>query len=128
MWKSSAELYADVGSLPDTDQLSTLYALSVFWRKCIFSDGYKASADWASILTFSPAGEKAFTDLSQLLTDLPYPDVMLALFSKFFHHDLFFDHQRTESSKIREIFERELLQERVLLPHRFGRGLYNRFN
>jgi len=128
MWKSSLELDAESRSLPDLQQLATLYALSVFWKQSVFCDGYKASSDWTSILKLSQAGQKVLDGLSPMLDDLPGPDVRLALFSGFYHHDLFFDYQNTDSSRIRELLEKEIFEERVRLPHRFGRTLYDRFN
>ncbi len=85
---------------------------------------------WAPALPLSSraAGQRTLSELSSVLTDLGTADVILALFTKFFHHDLFFDYQESDSTKIREILGRELLQERVRLPHRFGRSLYDRFN
>jgi hypothetical protein len=128
MWKSSEDLGIEIKSLPNLPELNTLYALSKFWKGCVFSGDYRATEEWCSILKFSPAGQETLSELSSVLTDLGTADVRLALFMKFFHHDLFFDYRESDSTKIREILGRELIQERVRLPHRFGRSLYDRFN
>src|SRR6266478_5843731 len=128
MWKSSAELNVEVKSLPNLPKLNRFYGLSFFWKGCVFSGDYKASEEWTSVLKFTSAGEKMFSELSPLLGGLEVAYVTLALFMKFFHHELFFSYEESDSEKVRGILERELFQERVRLPHRFGRALYDRFN
>ncbi|HXN94043.1 MAG TPA: hypothetical protein VN879_06040 [Candidatus Acidoferrales bacterium] len=128
MWKSIEDLDVETRSLPNLPGLNTLYALSRFWKGCVFSGDYRATEEWCSALKFSTAGQETFAELSSVLTGIGTADVTLAFFMKFFHHDLFFDYQESDSTKIREILGRELLQERVRLPHRFGRSLYDRFN
>ena len=128
MWKSSLDAGAHLNALPYASQVCGLYALSVFWRNILYSEDYKASADWNSIVTLTPYGEETLAELRPLLGDIKDEDVLLAYFARFFHHDLFIDSQKTDLTGIRQILERELFQERVRLPYRFGRLLYDRFN
>jgi len=128
MWRSSHELEAELKSLPDLSSLDRLYSLSTFWRYALYPADYVASEEWGSVLKLTKYGEMTLDDLRPSLNGLPQADVLLAYFAKFFHHDLFFDPGSTDSTKIRQILERELLQERIRLAYFFGRVLYDRFN
>jgi hypothetical protein len=130
MWRSAQELEAELKSFPDLSQLNTLYSLSTFWRNAVYPADYRASEDWASVLTLTPYGEKRLNDLRPALTGtgLAQVDILLAYFAVFFHHDLFLDAGETDSTKIRHILEHELLQGQIRLPYRYGRLLYDRFN
>jgi hypothetical protein len=128
MWKSGVELDSELKTLPNLPGLVTLYSLSVFFLNAFYPEGYRASDDWKSVLILSDYGKRSLSNLQPSLSDFPQADVLLALFAKFFHHELFFDFQKVESLNVRQILERELLQERLRLPYRFGRLLYDRFN
>ena len=110
MWKSTLEIDAELKALPDIPQLNTLYSLSTFWRNAVYSDGYTADDEWKSILKLTPYGEAVLSELRSSLAGIAQPDFMLAYFARFFHHDLFFDHQTSDSKRIRQILERELFK------------------
>lgn len=128
MWRSSLELDVELKGIPDVAKLGALFSLSLFWRNCIYSADYRAAEEWASILSLTPHGELALQTLGKDLEGVKRSDIHLGLFSRFYHHDVFIDHSKTDASRIREILERELAQERIKLPHRYGRLLYDRFS
>lgn len=128
MWKSARELNIVLNLLPDASGLQLLYSLATLWRDAVYPTNYAASSDWNSVTVLSSYGESMLNELRPSLSDLPEADVQLAFFGTFFHHELFFDLEKTDSVKIRKLFERELLQGRLRLPSRFGRLLYDRFN
>ena len=130
MWRSSQELEAELKSFPDLSQLDTLHSLSLFWCNAVYPADYRASEDWNSVLMLTPYGENTLDDLRDSLTEtgLEQEDILLAYFAVFFHHDLFFDAGKTDSPRIRQLLEYELLHERIRLPYRYGRLLYDRFN
>jgi hypothetical protein len=112
----------------DFATLTELYSLSLFWNNCVLCEAYSAAEEWTSILRFTHYGETTLQTLRPLLTEFGQGDVLLAYFLGFFHHELFLDSLNTDITSIRRILERELFQERLRLPHRFGRLLYDRFN
>jgi len=128
MWESIQELDAGLKTCSDLPQLTNLYSLSVIWRSAVYSGDYKATDEWNSILALTDYGKTTLEQLRPSLSGLAQEDILLAYFAKFFHHDLFFDSVKTQSTIIREVLQREILQERISLPHRFGRLLYDRFN
>lgn len=128
MWKSSETLIADLKVSADVNLLRRLYALRAYWRAAICGDGYSADAAWGSNVQMSPYGESVVSTLGDLLSDLPAADCRMALFMTFFHHDVLIDVQKSNYDALRDLFQSELLQEKVLLPFRYGRTLYDRFN
>lgn len=128
MWRSSRALKEELLASAPTPALHDLYALRTFFGGCIYSEGYTANEEWASILQFTEAGKKAISVLEPELKKIPKADFHLAFFIKFFHHDLFIDVNGTDVEKIKSILNQELLQERIRLPFRFGRLLYDRYN
>ena len=128
MWKSSLELDNELTGIPEITKLGAVYSLSLFWRNCIYASGYSAASTWESNFALTPYGETTLIDLTGRLGDVPKADLRQAFFARFFHHDLFVDHLNTDASKIQKLLEEELAQERIRLPHRYGRLLYDRFN
>jgi hypothetical protein len=128
MWKSDAEINQEIEDLPNIPELAGMYALRSFWGAVVFADDYRSSDDWKSALTLTKYGNATLAELGPSLVGVPDAEILQAFFIKFFHHELFIDHRKTDSLIVRQILQRELLHERIRLPHRFGRLLYDRFN
>jgi hypothetical protein len=128
MWKSSEELDAELKTFSELPGLDRLNSLSTFWRFGFYPAGYTAAEEWTSILKPAEYGARTLDDLQPALGGVASPDALLALFAIFFHHGLFFDWAVTDWVGIRQILEREILQERIRLPYYHGRVLYDRFN
>ncbi|MBI1791328.1 MAG: hypothetical protein HYR60_27690 [Acidobacteria bacterium] len=128
MWKSAPEINIVLESLPEVSKLELLYSIALIWREAVYPPNYAASDEWKTLTVPSTYGEALLNDIRPSLSDLPEADVQLAYFGTFYHHELLFDFEKTDSTQIRQIFERELLQGRLRLPFCFGRLLYDRFN
>lgn len=128
MWKATPEISARLAVLESLPELDTLYSISNFWLNAVYPEDYRASSEWTELLKLSEYGDRVLGDLENVLEDIPRADVMLACFGKFFHHELFFDHRISDAKGIRELLEKELLQDTIRLPYRYGRLLYDRFN
>jgi hypothetical protein len=128
MWKSSPELSEQLARTGRPEAVRPLYCLHHFWRGAVYRPGYQASEDWKSILSLSEYGHAVLDSLRVDLGPIPEPDILLALFARFYHHDLLFDCEKTDALAVRQILQRELIQERIRLPFRWGRLLYDRFN
>jgi hypothetical protein len=128
MWKSAPELEAELKQARGLAHLDNLYALSVFWQNAVYAEDYQASEEWPAVLRMTSYGEATLGSLGAFLDGISRPDTLLAYFVRFFHHDLFFDASTTDSTKVRAILQRELLQGRIRLPYLYGRVLYDRFN
>jgi hypothetical protein len=128
MWKSSREIEDELRSQPEVPRLETLYSLSILWRNAVYPEDYRAKDDWPTFLILTDQGEQSLQRLRPFLEKFPEPDIWLAFFGKFFHHEIFFDWTKTDLPRIRETLQHELFHERIRLPYRYGRLLYDRFN
>jgi hypothetical protein len=128
MWRSALELGSVVNSFADFTELGELFSLRTFWRYAFYPKGYRASDEWDSVLTLTDYGDRALHEFKSELEGITSADVNLALFKYFYHHDLLINFRKTKPELIRQILERELIQETIRLPNRFGRALYDRYN
>ncbi|MBL7205351.1 MAG: hypothetical protein ISS63_13655 [Desulfobacteraceae bacterium] len=128
LWKSAEETGAVIEKAVDSLRLGRLYALSLFWKNAVYSDPYEADSTWPEILSFSETGTSTLSILQKALNADPSPELYLALFRIFAHHELFLDWIRSDLDTIEALFARELHDEKITLPYRFGRLLYDRFN
>lgn len=128
MWKSSPEIREVIQGLEDIELLIDLHALSTFWLYAVYPEGYRADDAWRRVLVLSSDGERIVNEFGGLLPDVPEPDLVLTLFGIFAYHDLLVDWKRSDLDAIATLLERELLSEKLRLPYRFGRVLYDRFN
>ena len=90
--------------------------------------GYKADPVWPSYVTLNPRSTEVVTVLGTPPSDVEPADYHLALFGYFSHHAILVDWTRCNLHAIAALLQRELLSEKLRLPYRFGRALYDRFN
>jgi len=128
MWKSHHNIEAFIRDAGYPPTLARLYALRTFWRNAVFPEGYQVSEAWPHILSLSDAGRVALGLITPVTSAFPKHDVLLALFGKLFHHEIFFDWERSDLEAIRTLLEQELHSTKIRIPHSFGRLLYDRFN
>jgi hypothetical protein len=126
-WKSAAELGDEVWKLPDHPKLEHLSCIKSFYENALFSEQYTASSTLPAVVRLTPHAVELI-ERSSILQALPKADVVLALFIYFSHHDILVDWQNTDTDAIREILNQDIFHERIYLPFRFGRLLYDRFN
>ena len=115
MWKSKQETDALVQKFSALEKLDRLYALSSFWKNAVFSDGYIADPQWLDILVWLPEGSGLLAKLDDLKKNLAEADFILALFGKFFHHDLIFDWRASDLDAIARLLETELRTQKIRL-------------
>lgn len=127
MWKSSRAISELLKEIQGAAELEKLYSLSVMWRNIVYPFDYSADPEWTSLLTFSREGEDL---LKHLRGDIhsSEPDLYLALFMKFNHHDLIFSHELSNLDGILSLLEKEILNNKIKFPYRFGRTLYDKFH
>jgi hypothetical protein len=128
MWRSTVELDEGLDGTPELGKLVRLYSLSLLWHNSVYAKDYRASVEWNNIVELTPSGKNAREMVAERISDIPQPDIQLAFFARFFHHDLFVDHNKTDVSAIWNLLNSELSAERLKLPDRYGRRLYDRFN
>lgn len=127
MWKSAPETEAEVEKLEELERLERLFALSCYWKNAVFPEEYRADDAWLDLVVMAETADH-LPEIDELRNRFPEPDRVLALFGTFYHHNVLIDWKRSNIAGIRALLERELLQEKIRLPYRFGRLLYDRFN
>jgi hypothetical protein len=129
MWKSLPELESYVHGLDEINRLADVHALSTFWRNAVCPQNYSADPDWPKILSLSPEGQRIFEEQKESIARQgEVADWFLAMFGILAHHEFLIDWKRSNASAIALLLERELLAEKIRLPFRYGRVLYDRFN
>lgn len=127
MWKSSRAISDLLEEIPNTADLEKFYSLSIMWRNAAYPCDYSADPEWTSLLTFSREGEELLTHLRGDIQPNE-PDLYLALFMMFNHHDLIFSHELSNLDGILSLLEKETLSNKIKFPYRFGRALYDKFH
>ena len=128
MWKSAPEISEQIKRIENVDRLTSTHALREFWQNAIYAEAYRADEAWSKLLILSTYGKQILGEHEGLLSRIPEPDLLLALFCMFNHHDLIVDWTQTNIEGIVTLLKRELLAEKLRLPYRYGRSLYDRFN
>ena len=118
------ETYTD----PEFQKASTeLFALSLFLKQCLLPPGYKPPDAFGDAIHLTPAGKKWVPHIQDAVIDISLSEINLALFVKFFHHELFIDVTATNPEIIRKVLDGEIVGERVRYPWIYDRLLYDRF-
>jgi hypothetical protein len=124
-WKSVPELIALLESLENLELLGKQYAISTFYLKCIYSPGYQAPESLCDLLALTPSGVSAAAAVSA--GDFSNADLLLALFGKFFHHDILIDWSNSDYAGILSLLQNDLAAGRLTFPDIYGRSLHDRF-
>lgn len=128
MWRSLREIEEMIESYDQPERLEHLYSLSYFWRSAVYSPEYQVIDNWSSILLPTQECLQYIDALGELRSEISDSEFFLALFCKFYHHDIFFDWQESDLIEIEDRLNKALRDRKLLLPYRFGRVLYDRFN
>jgi len=128
MWRSADETQKLLDVVEHPDQLDELFALREFWVSVVYPTDYRANSRWPEMLTLTEGGQSHLELLTGIRDKFGEPDFYLALFGHFYHHDLIFDWKQCDITAIGHLLDNELRDRSCLLPHRFGRYLYDRFN
>ncbi|WP_139834512.1 MULTISPECIES: hypothetical protein [unclassified Pseudomonas] len=128
MWRSNVDIALELELVGGGNALEKLFSLSVLWKGAIYPEGYTADKKWPDLLRLSEKGESFARAMSAHYGLGEEADFYLALFAKFNHHDVFFSPEHSDVEGISALLENEILSERIRLPYRFGRCLYDRFH
>ena len=128
MWKPQRDVELILDNLENLERLNTLYALRMFWANAICCADYAADGRWEHLLVWTDYGNQILEGLASIRRSFPASDFNLALFQYFSHHDLLLSHTATDVDEIATLLEQEVLSGNLLLPYRFGRSLYDKFN
>jgi hypothetical protein len=126
-WKSLPEVEATVAE-SDRESIGRAYALSRFLLGAVPVSGYATDPRWAELVAPSAHGHSLIALEEELATTFSTEDLCLALFMHLYHLDLLIDVERTDLHGIQRLISSEITAGKLLLPHRFGRQIYDKFN
>lgn len=127
-WKSLSEVETVIEQIADVDRLLQAFNLRSFLLEGVFAPAYQAASEWTQYLTLTNAGQEYLRLDSDITENLPASDVYLALFRRFYHHDLLIDVSNSDLEALTTMTSKESLRNRVRWPYRYGRMLYDKFN
>ncbi|MBN2588391.1 MAG: hypothetical protein JXA96_00895 [Sedimentisphaerales bacterium] len=128
MWRCSIEIENILNSLPALVELEKLDSLHRFWKHAFLTENYKVKKEWLNLTALNSYGEKCLEEVTSSYSSFSKEIFLMAMFLIFYHHELFFDWQKTNIQGIASLLQDELLSEKILFPNRFGRHLYDKFN
>lgn len=127
-WRSSKELHRKISRSASRAALEEAFSLSLFFMNSLKKDGYVSDPSWADAILLTPYGETAHALLVDAVDQLPLSTAKQVLFLDFYHHELYVDVVASDLNAIWKIADREIRDRKLLLPSRFGRELYEKFN
>jgi hypothetical protein len=130
MWKNSSQIAEDLLSKGRKDQLPcalALFAAHKILNGAILKNEFSATP-YADSLVLSKYGEDTVRSIADVTTDQSAADLKLAALALFYHQEPLLDFTACDSEAIHAALTEDLLRGSVLLPSRFGRELYDKFN
>jgi len=125
---SLSEIDSELERYEHGTKLGRFYALSRFWRDAVYPETYESSTDWPKILVLSDYGHSIWDLIESVQEVGSESEVLFVLFRIFAYHHILFDPKSSNIDAVEGVLRSELQEEKILLPVRFGRLLYDRFN
>jgi len=110
------------------DSFVEFFSLRILLSQGVTAPGYQPPDDFGRAISLTSEGEDWVPRIRSSIAGISVDEAKLALFSRFFHHDLFIDVGRADARGIRKALEAEMLGAKVRLPWVYGRVLYDRFH
>jgi hypothetical protein len=105
------------------------YALRKFLVSGFLCPGFEVAEEWAGAVSLSASGEAALDIVGEFARgSLAEHEVAFQMFRLFYHLDVLIDPEGSDFEVIRHLINQNIVDRVLLLPHRFGRELYDRFN
>ena len=127
-WKNIPEVEESINNSNDREAIEKLYNLHELIASAIFPIDYQADPAYAQALIPSKHAREILASDKSIEEKYEEADVSLALIDLFYHHELLIDAAESDVDKAILLFSNELKSNRVKLPYRYGRVLYDRFN
>lgn len=127
VWQASVEVRNWLEEAGLGTQLEALFFIRTFVDHALVPTDYEASAAWERLVVLSDA-TNGILDSSSIRTSFSTAELHRAAFASLFYQDPLVDLTRCDIDGIEDLVSSELRRGRLLLPFRFGRLLYDRFN
>ena len=130
MWKNSPQVFEDL--YRQKEQAGELN-IQVFSAHKVFKGAVLTSqlvlgSEYLDSIVLSPYGESTFQSLVDVIGEPSSQDLKAAALHLFYHHDLLLDLTKSDGIALCEAISSDIINGKILLPSRFGRELYDKFN
>lgn len=126
-WKNQLQLEEEYTDPEFRKVFAELFTLNLFLKQCLVSTGYKPPDEFGDAISLTSTGKEWAHRIQVAVSDISLPEINLALFIKFFHHELFIDVTATDFKTIRKVLNAEIIGKRIRYPWVYDRVLYDRF-
>ncbi|MBC6608905.1 hypothetical protein H8B13_18940 [Hymenobacter sp. BT188] len=127
-WKNQAQVEEELKQISDKTRLQKFYNLREIINQSIFPQDYEANPAYARYLVKSEHAQEILDSNSEIEDEFSASDVVLGLMDFFYFNDLLIDINTSDIDEVIRLFSEEIRSNKVKLPHRFGRELYDKFN
>jgi len=126
-WKNTLQLAEENRDPIFQREFAGLFALHRFANTSILASDYSPRVDFADIISLTSSGEQWVPRIRAAFPNISLAEIKVALFLKFFHHDLLIDLEQTKSDEIKRELHLEIARGRMRYPWIYDRLLYDRF-
>ncbi|MEF3083375.1 hypothetical protein V3391_14270 [Luteimonas sp. SMYT11W] len=118
------DTFSQANNLLETKNLEEAHSLSSFFSSSLKCINYESDPRWVEAISLTLEGKNAKLELDAY----PEATAMQALFIDFYHLDIYIDTENSNLPLVFEILNDEIKCRRIILPNRFGRELYDKYN
>lgn len=126
-WMNQLQLQEKYADSEFRKAFAELFALRWFLNDCLVASGYKPPDAFGDAISLTATGKEWVPRMQAAIRDISPPEINLALFIKFFHHELLIDVNTTNPETIRRVLDTEIVGGRIRYPWVYDRLLYDRF-
>jgi len=130
MWKNSVQIgqeLADELSDAQLDRAASLFAAHMILRGSVLTEGFEPESI-APYIALSSYGRDVMAPLADITSADEERDALLCALYSFYHRDFLLNVEGCDTSGLIEALSQEIRRGNLLLPARFGRELYDKFN
>ena len=127
-WHNLAQIEAWLEAGTTHPLLDQWFALSRLIESANYPPTFRASDTYAAAICPSEEARAILVADPTLSKESSPADLALALLGYFFHHTPLIDTSTSDFNKVVNQFSLDIRARRILLAHRFGRDLYDKFN
>jgi hypothetical protein len=126
-WRNAITLESEFGTGEFRQQAADLYTLSRFYSQALPSRDYCPPRELSNAIVVTPAAAEYIELARTQFPEARAEELTFAAFVKFFHHDIWIDPIASDTQRILQFLDDDILGSRIRFPWIFKHELYDRF-
>src|SRR5271157_1274846 len=122
-WLSEKKVEQKLEKMAVPTALLEHFWLSHYYERAVFHADYLAPESIVDAIRLTQHGNELRESCANSL-HIPLADVTLALYGRFFHHEILVDHVATDVATVAKFLEDDLLHDRIRIPFIWGGRLH----